>query len=69
MIKSIIKVDGMSCEHCVKTVTKAVNALPGIGALNVDLKNKTVTVEHEPTRTTLDKIEHAIEDEGYDILN
>ena len=67
MIKSIVKVDGMSCEHCVKAVTKAVKALPGIGAVNIDLKAKTVTVEHEPNHTALDKIEHAIEEEGYDI--
>ena len=68
MIKSIIKVDGMSCEHCVKAVTKAVNALPGIGAVNIDLKAKTVTVEHDPNHTALEKIEYTIQEEGYDII-
>jgi copper chaperone len=68
MEKSIIKVDGMSCEHCVKAITKAVSALPGIGGVAVDLKNKTVAVEHDPAQSPLDKIKAEIEDQGYDII-
>ncbi|MDR2655554.1 MAG: copper ion binding protein [Oscillospiraceae bacterium] len=68
MIKSIIKVGGMSCEHCVKAVTRAVSALPGIGGVAVDLKAGTVTAEHDPTQSSLDKIKAAIEEQGYDIV-
>ena len=41
MEKSIIRVDGMSCQHCVKAVSGAVNALPGIESVEVDLAAKT----------------------------
>ena len=32
-----IKVKGMSCEHCVAAVTKAVAGLPGVSNVEVDL--------------------------------
>jgi len=68
MEKSTIKVDGMSCNHCVTAVTKAVNALPGIGAVNVDLKEKTVSVEFDKTLVTLDTIKDSIEEDGYTVV-
>jgi copper chaperone len=38
MEKTVIKVDGMSCEHCVKAVTKATTALDSVKGVTVDLK-------------------------------
>lgn len=68
MEKAILKVDGMSCDHCVKAITEAVNALPGIGRVTVDLKAGTVTVEHNPEQSPLDKIKYEIENQGYDVI-
>jgi len=67
MEKSIIKVDGMSCEHCVKAIKKAVSALSGVSDVAVDLKAKTVTVEHGPA-LQLEQIKTEIKDQGYDII-
>jgi len=67
MEKTIIRVNGMSCEHCVKAVTKAVNALSGTGELSIDLKAGTVTVEHDPALAPLGRIRSAIEELGYDL--
>lgn len=68
MEKSIIKVEGMSCEHCVKSVTKAVSALPGIREVVVNLSVGTVTVEHDSVLSPLGKIMFEIEDLGYDVI-
>ncbi|MPN04992.1 Copper chaperone CopZ [bioreactor metagenome] len=68
METTIMKVDGMSCEHCVKTVKNAVGALPGVQGVTVDLKAKTVTVEHDPSAAPVDKIKVEIEDQGYEIV-
>ena len=67
MEKSIINVEGMSCEHCVQAVKGAVTALPGIGSVAVDLETGTVTVEHDPGITDVTKIKAEIEDQGYDV--
>lgn len=68
MEKTVLKVDGMSCEHCVKAVKNAVGALSGIGSVSVDLSAKTVEVEYEPAKTSLDKIKFEIEDQGYEVI-
>lgn len=68
MQKSSIKVEGMSCEHCVKAVSKAVSTLPGINAVAVDLKAGTVTVEHDTAQSPLEKIMFEIEEQGYDVI-
>ncbi|HRR40328.1 MAG TPA: heavy-metal-associated domain-containing protein [Syntrophales bacterium] len=32
-----VKIEGMSCQHCVKAVTKALEAIPGVTDVKVDL--------------------------------
>ena len=67
MLESILNVDGMMCEHCVKAITKAVGALPGVNGVTVDLQAKTVTVAHDPLIAPVDKIKAEIEEQGYDV--
>ena len=69
METTVLKVNGMSCDHCVKSITKAVSALPGISGVMVDLKGKTVSVEHDPDQSPVDKIKAEIEDQGYDVIS
>jgi copper chaperone len=40
-----IRVKGMSCEHCVAAVTKAVASLPGVSNVKVDLASGRVSYE------------------------
>lgn len=66
-MKSTIHVSGMSCEHCVKAVKDAVDPLPGVENVSVDLGKGEVTIEYDSAAIPLEKIEEAIEDQGYDI--
>ncbi|MDR0222519.1 MAG: cation transporter [Oscillospiraceae bacterium] len=68
MEKTVLNVGGMSCEHCVKAVTDAVRALPGVFGVAVDLAAKTVTAEHDPDKAPVETIKAEIEEQGYDIL-
>jgi copper chaperone len=67
MEKTVLRVDGMSCEHCVKAITKAVSALPGVSDVIVDLDGKIVTVEYDTEKAPLDRIKFEIEEQGYDV--
>ncbi len=40
-----IKVKGMTCEHCVKAVTRALQELEGVGDVKVDLNTGQVSFE------------------------
>ena len=44
-----IKIKGMSCQHCVMTVTKALSVLDGIKDVKVDLKSSMATYEEIKT--------------------
>lgn len=57
-----IHVDGMSCEHCANTIRRAVSALDGVQALEVDVAGGTVTVDGDCPVAT---IVAAITDAGY----
>jgi copper chaperone len=65
---TILHVEGMACDHCVKAVTKAVTALHGVNGVQVNLQGKTVTVEHDPAGATFAQLKEAVEDQGYDVV-
>jgi len=68
MEKTILNVEGMSCSHCENAIKKAVGELQGVNSVLVDLKEKTVTVEYDSGKLSLDDIKNAIEDQGYDVI-
>jgi copper chaperone len=64
---SILKVKGMSCQHCVMSVTKALNRLEGIKNVQVDLAKG--EVQFDNTKAVLmNQIEKAIEEAGYQVI-
>lgn len=65
MEQVVLKVEGMSCGHCVNAVEGAVKQAGASGA--VDLAAKTVKVSYDPSKVAIDQIKAAIEDQGYDV--
>jgi len=59
-----LQVKGMSCQHCVKAVTKAIQALDEAATVSVTLPQGLVTVQ---TTLTRDITAKAISDEGYEV--
>ncbi len=62
-----IKVKGMTCQHCVMAVTKALGALEGIKDVQVDLKSGLATYE-EVKPVDPQKIAAAIKKAGYEVV-
>jgi copper chaperone len=44
----VIKVSGMSCEHCVNAVRTEISGLPGVTDVDVDLSSGDVRIVAEP---------------------
>ncbi|GLX68856.1 copper ion binding protein [Paenibacillus glycanilyticus] len=65
MTNVTLKVEGMSCGHCVSAVEKAVTGAGANGS--VDLAAGKVTVSYDEKKVSLDTIKQAIEEQGYDI--
>lgn len=61
-----LKVEGMSCNHCVMAIEGALKQIGSKGKVNLD--SATVDIEYDENKVTLDQIKEAIEDQGYDIV-
>lgn len=66
MTNVTLKVEGMSCQHCVKAVEGAVKEAGAEG--KVDLSAKTVAVTYDEKTLALDAIKEAIEEQGYEVV-
>ena len=60
-------VSGMSCEHCVASVTEEVEELPGVLRVAVMLDNGALTVEADPPLSDED-VRAAVEEAGYRLV-
>ena len=67
MEKTILNVIGMSCSHCEKAITNALTDLSGVSTVKVNLNSKTVTVEFDNGKVSIDKIKETIIDTGYEV--
>jgi copper chaperone len=62
-------VPDVSCQHCVKTIDKALGVLPGVETVSTDLPTKTVHVQYDPSQVTLDQVESTLDDAGYTVAH
>ena len=64
---SVLRVKGMSCQHCVMSVTKALTQLEGIKNVQVDLAKGEVRFDNSK-EVPSNRIEKAIKDAGYEVI-
>jgi len=62
-----IKVEGMTCQHCVEIITDALNNINGLNTVNVDLVKKEVSVKFNKNETKLQKIFDKIIEVGFEL--
>lgn len=61
-----ITVKGMTCNHCVMSVTKALEAIPGVTGVKVDLLSGKASFE-EAAPVDLAVVKKAIEKIGFEV--
>ncbi|HEU4631607.1 MAG TPA: cation transporter [Gemmatimonadaceae bacterium] len=61
-----LDIGGMSCQHCVAAVTKALRDLPGVAVDRVEIGR--AEVAYDPARTSPQAIADAVNDEGYEAV-
>jgi copper ion binding protein len=59
-------VTGMTCEHCVRSVTAEVAKIDGVSRVQVDLASGAVTVTSEG-ELRLDDVRAAVDEAGYEV--
>ena len=59
-----LQVEGMSCNHCVSSVTRSIKKIDEAATVEIDLATSKVRVE---SRAGLDAVSAAITDAGYSV--
>lgn len=60
-----LRIVGMHCGNCVRSVGDALRAVPGVASAQVDLAFHHAVVAYDPGRTTVDDLLKAVERAGY----
>lgn len=69
MEKTKLKIDGMSCQHCVKTVTEVLTEFPGVQRAKVNLRKAEAVVRFDASRVTTKDLAEAIAAVGFEVIS
>jgi copper chaperone len=67
MVREVLAVPEVTCQHCVAAIEGAVGSLEGVESVKVDLDRKDVTVNYDDASVNHDSIVTAITGEGYQV--
>ena len=62
---NIVKIKGMSCQHCVASTTKALEGVAGISGVQVNLEKGEASYEGEVDQQTVKEV---IEKIGFEVV-
>ena len=65
MTKTTLKVTGMTCGHCVRSVSEAIGGLEGVESADVQLESGRATVVYDASKVTPLDMVGAVREEGY----
>jgi copper chaperone len=67
MSNVMIKVKGMTCEHCQAAVEGALGGIEGVAASKVDLAGGTANVDYDEALASVKDFEAAVEEAGFEV--
>jgi copper chaperone len=66
MEQAVVKVGGMTCSGCVRSVTNVLQALPGVETAQVSLEQGAANISFDPQQIDVATLRQAIEDAGFE---
>lgn len=68
MTTKTLKVQGMTCNHCVMRVQKALKGVAGVQDAKVDLQKAEAIVTYDESKVTQEKLSFAVVEAGYKVV-
>jgi copper chaperone CopZ len=62
-----LKVQGMTCQGCVRSVKKVLESVPGVREADVSLERGEAQVSYDPAKATLPQLRDTVEQAGYGV--
>ena len=66
-MKEVLNVDGITCEHCVKTIKEAIVNLVGIFSVQVSIEKKQVIIEFDEKQAKPEDLIDKITEAGFEV--
>jgi copper chaperone len=66
MASVVVKVSGMKCGGCVKSVTNVLQELPGVNRVEVLLEPGEARVDYDPGKVEVEAMKQAVADAGFE---
>lgn len=67
MTTRVLSVPDISCAHCERAITNALEPIDGIESVRVDIPSRLVSVQFDETRVGLDRIKDLLLEEEYPV--
>jgi len=67
MSRVVLNVPDISCEHCERTITNALQPIEGVTSVSVDIPRKSVAVDYDDTRVGIDRLKDVLNEEDYPV--
>ena len=60
-----LKLEGLHCDGCVKSVTRMLSGVPGVASVQVSLEPQKATVSYDPAQAGVADFKRAVERAGF----
>ncbi|MCJ7690610.1 MAG: heavy metal translocating P-type ATPase, partial [Clostridiaceae bacterium] len=67
MENKILKIEGMTCASCAKTIERVSKKLPGVEEANVNFATEKINIKYDESKIKLEDIQNVVEKAGYKI--
>ena len=67
MSQIVLNVPDISCAHCERTVVNALKDQPGVSAVSVSIPAKTVQLDLDESKLSLEQVAAILDEEGYPV--
>ncbi len=67
MAKTVLNVPDISCEHCERTITNALQPVEGVHKVSVDIPAHQVHVDFDEAHISIEKMKDILQEEDYPV--
>jgi copper chaperone len=67
MQTTVLKVKGMTCGGCVRSVKNVLESIQGVTSADVSLEKAQATVTYDPAKADANRMKEAVTDAGYQV--
>lgn len=68
MQTTIVKISGMTCMGCVKSVKNVLEKISGVNSADVSLEGKQVTIQYDASKINENQFKEAIVGAGFEVI-